>query len=104
MGAGSWLPHAGGLLTGRRYKRLLGARGIFLLDLCAVGYVSVFNLWNVKVKLLSCVRLFVTPWTVVYHTPPSVGFSRQGYWSGLPFPSPSICGNSGANQLMRHNY
>ena len=42
----------------------------------------------VKVKLLSCVCLFATPWTVAYHTPPSVGFSRQEYWSGLPFPYP----------------
>ena len=41
-----------------------------------------------KVKLLSRVRLFVTPWTVAYQAPPSVGFSRQEYWSGLPFPSP----------------
>ena len=36
----------------------------------------------------SRVRLFATPWTVVYHIPPPMGFSRQGYWSGLPFPSP----------------
>ena len=42
----------------------------------------------VKVKLLSHVRLFVTPWTVAYEAPPSVGFSTQEYWSGLPFPSP----------------
>ena len=40
------------------------------------------------VKLLSCVRLFATPWTVYYQAPPSMGFSRQEYWSGLPFPSP----------------
>ena len=39
-------------------------------------------------KSLSCVRLFATPWTVAYQAPPSVGFSRQEYWSGLPFPSP----------------
>ena len=39
-------------------------------------------------KSLSCVHLFVTPWTVAYHAPPSVGFPRQEYWSGLPFPSP----------------
>ena len=39
-------------------------------------------------KLLSHVRLFVTPWTVAHQTPPSMGFSRQEYWSGLPFPSP----------------
>ena len=39
---------------------------------------------KVKVKLLS----HVTPWTVAYQAPPSMGFSRQEYWSGLPFPSP----------------
>ena len=41
-----------------------------------------------KVKLLSRVRLFATPWTVAYHAPSSIGFPRQEYWSGLPFPSP----------------
>ena len=39
-------------------------------------------------KSLSRVRLFVTPWTVAYQAPLSMGFSRQEYWSGLPFPSP----------------
>ena len=43
---------------------------------------------KVKAKLLSRVRLFVTLWTEAHHTPPSMGFSRQEYWSGLPFPSP----------------
>ena len=43
---------------------------------------------EVKVKLLSRVRLFATPRTVAYQTPPSMGFSRQEYWSRLPFPSP----------------
>ena len=38
-------------------------------------------------KSLSCVRLFATPWTVAYQAPPFMGFSRQEYWSGLPFPS-----------------
>ena len=41
-----------------------------------------------EVKSLSRVRLFATPWTVAYQAPPSMGFSRQEYWSGLPFPSP----------------
>ena len=41
-----------------------------------------------KVKLLSRVRLLATPWTVAYQAPLSMGFSRQEYWSGLPFPSP----------------
>ena len=36
----------------------------------------------------SVMSLFAPPWTVVYHTPLFMGFSRQGYWSGLPFPSP----------------
>ena len=43
---------------------------------------------KVKVKSLSHVRLFATPKTVAYQAPPSMGFSRQEYWSGLPFPSP----------------
>ena len=41
-----------------------------------------------KVNLLSRVRLFSTLWTVAYQAPPSMGFSRREYWSGLPFPSP----------------
>ena len=43
---------------------------------------------KVKVKSLSRVQLFATPWTVAYQAPLSMGFSRQEYWSGLPFPSP----------------
>ena len=50
--------------------------------------------WS-EVKLLSRVRLFATPWTVAYQAPPSVGFSRQEYWSGLPFPSPGDLPNPG---------
>ena len=44
---------------------------------------------KVKVKLVSSVRLFATPWTEAYQAPPSMGFSRQEYWSGLPLPSPT---------------
>ena len=43
---------------------------------------------KVKVKSLSRVQHFVTPWTVAHQAPPSMGFSRQEYWNGLPFPSP----------------
>ena len=50
---------------------------------------------KVKVKSLSHVRLFVTPWTIAYQAPPSMGFSRQEYWSGLPFPSPGDLPNPG---------
>ena len=42
--------------------------------------------WKVKVKSLSRVRLFATPWTAAYQAPPSMGFSRQEYWSGVPLP------------------
>ena len=50
---------------------------------------------KVKVKSLSRARLFVTPWTVVYRAPLSMGFSRQEYWSGLPLPSPGDLPNPG---------
>ena len=44
--------------------------------------------WKVKVKARSSVRLLATPWTAAYQAPPSMGFSRQEYWSGVPLPSP----------------
>ena len=52
--------------------------------------ISFFNAWKwkVKVKLLSRVQLLATSWTAAYQAPPSMGFSRQEYWSGLPLPSP----------------
>ena len=43
---------------------------------------------KLKVKLLSRVELFETPWTVAHQAPPSMGFSRQEYWNGVPLPSP----------------
>ena len=46
--------------------------------------------WKVKVKSLSHVRLPATSWTAAYQAPPSMGFSRQEYWSGVPLPSPTI--------------
>ena len=50
---------------------------------------------EVKVKSLSLVWLFATPWTIAYQGPLSMGFSRQEYWSGLPFPSPGDLPNPG---------
>ena len=47
-----------------------------------------FPLQCVKVKSLSRFRLLATPWTVAYQAPPSMGFSKQEYWSGVPLPSP----------------
>ena len=55
-------------------------------------HVKIFSpsLATGKVKSLSRVQFFETPWTVAYQAPPSMGFSRQEYWSGVPFPSPSL--------------
>ena len=60
----------------------------FLSNSCQFLYpLSALSI-KLKVKSLSRVQLFVTPWTVAYHTPLSMGFSQQEYWSGLPFPFP----------------
>ena len=48
-----------------------------------------------KAKSLSRVRLFAIPWTVAYHAPLCMGFSRQEYWNGLPFPSPEVLPDPG---------
>ena len=55
--------------------------------------ISFSNAWKgkVKVKSLSHVPLFMTPWTAAYQAPPSMGFSRQEDWSGVPSPSPEYC-------------
>ena len=50
-----------------------------------------------KAKSLSCVWLFATSWTAAYKNSLSMGFSRQEYWSGLPFPSPALLPNSDLN-------
>ena len=49
-----------------------------------------------------CGRLFATLWTVAYHSPPSMGFSRQEYWSGLPFPSPEDLPDPGIEPGLLH--
>ena len=60
-------------------------------------YVKIFSAYLIieVVKSLSHVWLFVTPWTVAHQTPPSMEFSRQEYWSGLPFSSPGDLPNPG---------
>ena len=55
-----------------------------------VGYHFLLQCMKVKVTSLSRVRLLATPWTAAYQAPPSMGFSRQEYWSGVPLPSPTI--------------
>ena len=60
------------------------------LEWVAISFSNVWE-WKVKVKSLSRVWPLVTPWTAAYKAPPSMGFSRQEYWSGLPLPSPPLC-------------
>ena len=58
------------------------------LEWVAISFSSAWK-WKVKMKSLSGVRLFVTPWTAAHQAPRSLGFSRQEHWSGLPFPVPN---------------
>ena len=57
------------------------------LEWVAISFSNAWK-WKVKVKLLSRVWLLATPWTAAHQAPPSMGFSRQEYWSGVPLPSP----------------
>ena len=59
------------------------------LQWVAISFSNAWK-WKVKVKSLSRVQHFKTPWTVAYQAPLSMGFSRQAYWSGLPFLSPQV--------------
>ena len=60
------------------------------LEWVAISFSSAWK-WKVKVKSLSRVQLLATPWTAAYQAPPSMGFYRQEYWSGVPLPSPYGC-------------
>ena len=59
------------------------------LEWVAISFSSAWK-WKVKVKSLHHVQLLVAPWTTAHQAPPSMGFSRQEYWSGVPLPSPHI--------------
>ena len=69
---------------GSRVPGILQAR---ILEWVAISLSNAWR-WKVKVKSLSPVRLWATPWTSAHQAPPSMGFSRQEYWSGVPLPSP----------------
>ena len=58
------------------------------LEWAAIAFSNAWK-WKVKVKLLSRVQPSATPWTAAFQAPPSMGFSRQEYWSGVPLPSPN---------------
>ena len=76
---------------GSPFPGILQAR---TLGWVAISFSNAWK-WKVKVKSLSRVRLFTTPWTAAHQAPPSMGFSRQEYCSGVPLPSP--CQTSGQN-------
>ena len=75
-----------GLLPGFPVPGSLQARR---LEWVAISFSSAWK-WKVKVKSLSRVWLLVTPWTEAHQAPPSMGFSRQECWSGVPLPSPIV--------------
>ena len=64
------------------------------LERVAISFSNAWK-WKVKVKSLSRFWLFTIPWTAAYQAPPSMGFSRQEYWSGVPLPSPHLCYTDG---------
>ena len=72
------------------------------LEWAAISFSNAWK-WKVKVKWLSRVRPSATPWTAACQAPPSMGFSRQEYWSGLPLPSPSG-GSRGVYFLVFSNF
>ena len=59
------------------------------LEWVAISFSNAWK-WKVKVKSFSHARLLATPWTAAHQAPPSMGFSRQEYWSGLPLPSSAL--------------
>ena len=74
----------------RRQPTRLPVPGILqarTLEWVAISFSNAWK-WKVKVKTLSHVQLFATPWTAAHQAPPSMGFPRQEYWSGVPLPSP----------------
>ena len=66
-----------------------------------VGWHFLLQCMKVKMKSLSRVRLFATPWTAAYQAPPSMGFSRQEYWSGVPSPSLSYLASPAQNATVQ---
>ena len=73
-----------GSLQGSSIPGILQSRTV---EWVAISFSNAWK-WKVKVKSFSRVRLFETPWTAAYQAPPTMGFSRQEYWSGSPLPSP----------------
>ena len=83
---------------GSPVHRILQAR---TLEWVAISFSNAWK-WKVKVKSLSRVRLLGIPWTAAYQAPPSTGFSRQEYWSGVPLPSVQFSRSVVSDSLWPH--
>ena len=78
------------------FTRTLGSSWFFIRELAEQKLKKKKKFLDSHMLSLLCrVRLFVTPWTIARQAPPSIGFSRQEYWSGLPFPPPGDLPNPG---------
>ena len=75
--------------TGLPIPGILQAR---TLEWVAISFSNAWK-WKMKVQSLSCVRPLANPWTAAHQAPPSMGFSRQEYWTGVPLSSPkrTVC-------------
>ena len=73
------------------------------LEWVAISFSNAWK-WKVKVKSLSHVQLFATPWTAAHQAAPPMGFSRQRYWSGVPSPSPIIRAGRDLSHHQSHHY
>ena len=71
-----------------------------ILEWVAISFSNAWK-WKMKVKLLSRVWLLATPWTADHQAPPSMGFSRQEYWSGVPLPSLRDIKSRGINSKFK---
>ena len=78
--------------------------GIFqarTLEWVAISFSNAWK-WKVKVKSLSHARISATPWTAAHHAPPSMGLSRQEYWSGVPLPSTGLLWRLNELKCVKH--
>ena len=77
------------------------------MEWVAISFSNAWR-WKEKVKSLSHAWLLATPWTAAYQAPPSMGFSRQEYWSGVPLPSPRKCSSfillQVVDQFSQHHF
>ena len=90
--------HQDGSPPGSPIPGILQAR---TLEWVAICFSNAWK-WKVKVKSLSRVRLLATPWTAAHQALPSMRFSRQEYWSGVPLPSPYTCNSYNIVYQLRY--